>query len=86
MIIKYIFLLICFCSIFTANRRDLRKESAVEDALYEELVRVIEAGWRVLKKVRKRIFYRYRKKFNVACSNGKIYLDGKLLLNKHALR
>ena len=39
MIIKYIFLLICFCLIFT-----------VEDALYEELVRVIEAGWRVLKK------------------------------------
>ena len=50
MIIKCIFLLICFCLIFT-----------VEDALYEELVRVIEAGWRVLKKVRERRFYRYQR-------------------------
>ena len=51
MIIKYIFLLI-----FTVNGRELREESAVEDALYDELVRVIEAGWRVLKKVRERRF------------------------------
>ena len=61
MIIKYIFLLICFCFIFTVNGRELREESAVEDALYEELVRVIEAVWRVLKKVRKRRFYRYQR-------------------------
>ena len=56
MIIKYIFLLI-----FTVNGRELREESAVEDALYEELVRVIEAGWRVLKKVRERRFYKYQR-------------------------
>ena len=61
MIIKYIFLLICFCLIFTVNGRELREESAVEDALYEELVTVIEAGWRVLKKVRERRFCRYQR-------------------------
>ena len=76
MIIKYRFLLICFCLIFTVNGRELLKESAVEDAMYEELVRVIEPGWRVLKKVtmRERRFYRYRNKFKVTCSNGKIYV------------
>ena len=47
MIIKYIFLLI-----FTVNGRELREESAVEDALYEELV---------LKKVMERRFYRYQR-------------------------
>ena len=61
MIIKYIFLLICFCLIFTVNGRELREDSAVEDALYEELVRVIDAGWRILKKVRERRFYRYQR-------------------------
>ena len=47
MIIKYIFFLICFCLIFTVNGGEVRKESSVEDALYEELVMVIEGGWRV---------------------------------------
>ena len=67
----------------------------MEDDVYEELIKVIEAAGKTINtKVTYRTalqrnavarYYRYLKKYQVTASNGRIYLNGRILLRRSEL-
>ena len=88
-IILFSLLICCFLNVLQG--RGDRKESAVDDEMYEMLLKIIKAKGKSLGSVRERTaleknalvrYYRYCKKHKVTCSDANIYLDGKKLLRK----
>ena len=93
---KIIFCLSFVCIYFSCvDARGDRKESAVNDDMYEVLLGLVKTKGKLETDTKKRTllqrnavarFYRYCKKYEVSCSDTHVYLDGKMLLRRSEMQ
>ena len=93
---KIIIFLSFVCIYFSCvDARGARKESAVNDDLYDVLLGLIKNKGKLDTDTKDRTllqrnalaqYYRYCKKYEISCSDSHIYLDGKMLLRKSEVK